>query len=937
MSDPVTPGTESGSVPGNPEASTPGAPGAGSTPNPPPASQAFGQGLDASSRAPEASSEAPRARGRKKASAPPGERPGDSGRDAGDGDRAGSDPWASGTGRRKADEAGSGDADGGGRKRRSRRRRKPAGEADGAEASEVAGAGSDQGSGDGGDGGDDAGDRPERKARRSRRRKASGTRDEPQEDTSEAAGDDDGSDEAGDERSSDDDGGTRKKRRRRGSRGGRRRRAKAEGEEGSEDGPEELSEAPGDGDEAGGADSSRRKSAKKAKKRRRSRRKKDADDAAPAAVEVIPGEDDDLPELEDLPAEAELVAGSKGRAKKAKKKGRKKAEKAAEPKPEPPREDVILVNAKDKLESRVAVVRGKRIRDLSLEVNRVQTFVHNIYRGKVVNIEPAIGAAFVDFGQGKNGFLHVSDVLPEYGDPAWDLSKLLEAREGPNDDVDLSGVDTDLDDEPAEADEDEASEVAEADDEAPEGDADDEAEGKRSRGRGRKGARRTKRAKGSTKKKTAKASKKGGRGGRKERSRPRKKIEELLKVGDKVVVQITKDAIGDKGPTLTTYISIPGRYLVLMPSLEMVGVSRKIEDEKERKRLRKIMQSFDVPGGMGLIVRTAGIGKTKADLRRDLEYLLALWDSFSKRLTHGKTPTPLYQENDLAIRTMRDLFSRRTKSVVVDDEEVCEAMKEFARKLMPEHEERIVLHDGARPIFHHYGVEQDYEKIFSRRVELPSGGSIVIDQTEALVAIDVNSGRTRSEGAVFEDIALKTNLEALAEIALQIKLRDMGGILVLDFIDMMKKSSRLTVERALREALHDDRARHKVGRISQFGLLEMTRQRLGPGLSKLLYTNCQHCRGTGRLRTPDARAQGILRRLGSALTQKGFSRVEVRTQPEVVDYLERTCRRDLDALSEQHGRELTLTRVPDQLEESVLRYLRADGREVRPGGRRKKR
>ena len=548
------------------------------------------------------------------------------------------------------------------------------------------------------------------------------------------------------------------------------------------------------------------------------------------------------------------------------------------------------------------VVRGKRISDLSLEVNRVQTFVHNIYRGKVVNIEPAIGAAFVDFGQGKNGFLHVSDVLPEYGDSSWNLSKLLEAREGPNDDVDLSGVESDLDED---AGEDDATEEAAEKDDA----------------KGKKG-----------KKKSAKK----GRG-RKERSRPRKKLEELLKVGDKVVVQITKDAIGDKGPTLTTYISIPGRYLVLMPSLEMVGVSRKIEDEKERKRLRKIMQSFDVPGGMGLIVRTAGIGKTKAELRRDLEYLLALWDSFSKRLTHGKTPTPLYQENDLAIRTMRDLFSRRTKSVVVDDEEVCESMKEFARKLMPEHEERIVLHDGQRPIFHQYGVEQDYEKIFSRRVELPSGGSIVIDQTEALVAIDVNSGRTRSEGAVFEDIALKTNLEALAEIALQIKLRDMGGILVLDFIDMMRKSNRLTVERALREALHDDRARHKVGRISQFGLLEMTRQRLGPGLSKLLYTNCQHCRGTGRLRTPEARAQGILRRLGSALTQKGFSRVEVRTQPEVVDYLERACRRDLDALAKEHGRELALTRVPDQLEESVLRYLRADGREVRPGGRRKKR
>ena len=213
----------------------------------------------------------------------------------------------------------------------------------------------------------------------------------------------------------------------------------------------------------------------------------------------------------------------------------------------------------------------------------------------------------------------------------------------------------------------------------------------------------------------------------------------------------------------------------------------------------------------------------------------------------------------------------------------------------------------------------------------------MIDQTEALVAIDVNSGRTREDGAVFEDIALKANLEAVEEIALQIRLRDLGGILVLDFIDMMRKSSRLKVERCLREALHGDRARHKVGRISQFGLLELTRQRLGPGISKLLYTGCPHCKGTGRQRTPEARAQSIVRRLGSALTQKGFSRVEIRTQLDVIEFLNRNCKPELDTLSQTHGRELVFVEMADQIEESVLRYLRTDGREVRPGGRRKKR
>ncbi|MDF1797572.1 MAG: Rne/Rng family ribonuclease [Planctomycetota bacterium] len=766
------------------------------------------------------------------------------------------------------------------KKRRTRRKKKPSseGSADGDEPREESSeSGGEQSS-------DEGGERSTRKKRRSRRRKpsAESSGDEAPTDSNDEPSE--GATEAGD---SDEDKPSR--RRRRGSRGGRRRKTKSdEGAEGSGEDEERPEREEREGD------SETRRKPRRSRRRRGSKRE---DEGAPVAIEAIPGEEDDLPELEELPDEAELVDDSRGKRRgRTKKSSREPA--AKEVAPEIVREDLILVNAVDKLESRVAVVHDHRIRDLSLEVNRVQSFVHNNYRGKVVNIEPAIGAAFVDFGQGKNGFLHVSDVLPEYGDKEWNLTKLLEAREGPNDDLDLSGVESDLDDD--------------VDD-----DATEESEQGKGRGRGKKSV-------------------KKGRP-RKERSRPRFDVKDLLKVGDKVVVQITKDAIGDKGPTLTTYISIPGRYLVLMPSLEMVGVSRKIEDEKERKRLRKIMQSFDVPGGMGLIVRTAGIGKTKAELQRDLTYLLALWDSFSKRLTHGKTPTPLYQENDLAIRTMRDLFSRRTKAVVVDDTEVCEEMRIFARKLMPEHEDRIVLHEEQRPIFHHYGVEQDYEKIFMRRVELPSGGSIVIDQTEALVAIDVNSGRTRSEGAVFEDIALKTNLEAVSEIALQIRLRDLGGILVLDFIDMMRKSSRLVVERTLRDAMHTDRARHKVGRISQFGLLEMTRQRLGPGLSKLLFTTCQHCRGTGRQRTPEARAQGILRRLGSALTQKGFTKVEVRTQPEVVDYLERSCRRDMDALAKTHGRELSLTGVEDQLEESVLRYLRTDGREVRPGGRRKKR
>ena len=249
----------------------------------------------------------------------------------------------------------------------------------------------------------------------------------------------------------------------------------------------------------------------------------------------------------------------------------------------------------------------------------------------------------------------------------------------------------------------------------------------------------------------------------------------------------------------------------------------------------------------------------------------------------------------------------------------------------------IQQHSLSKPLFHAHGVEQDFERIFTRRIDLASGGSIVFDQAEALVAIDVNSGRTRNDGGFdFEQIALRTNLEAVPEIARQIRLRDLGGILVVDFIDMMKAQSRRQVERALRTAMAVDRARTKLGRISQFGLLEMTRQRLGPGLSKMLFQNCPRCRGSGRMRTVESRVGGILRRLGSALTLKGFQSVEVRTHPEVVEYMQRHSFSVLKDMELRFEREITFVGVSDQLEDSVLRYLRSDGKEVRPGGRRKR-
>jgi len=703
------------------------------------------------------------------------------------------------------------------------------------------------------------------------------------------------------------------------------------------------------------------------------------------AIEVIPGDDDPLPELAELPEDAVLVGAREDARPERGRKGPRSAdveddeedddEPAAPPAPHKKR--LILVNARDSEEKRVAVVEDGRIVDLQMTVKKHVSYVNDIYRGRVVNIESAIGAAFVDFGEGKNGFLHASDVLPSYGDADWNLEKLLstpvepkperghpsganhghadehesEADEGhaPHAEGGVGHEDSvDAEHEPH-GEDDSANEhegyahdehdVHEAHGEhhhdehhhagedhdhgdGPGGHDDEELDvGDEGPAGHARGARRER-----------------GRRGRPQRHRVRERIpiDKLLKKGQMVAVQITKDAIGDKGPTLTTYISIPGRYLVLMPSLERTGVSRKIDDEKERRRLKRILQSLDIPEGMGVIVRTAGVGRSKLEIKRDLEYLLLAWEDFSKRLRSGRNPSPLYQESDVAIRTMRDLFTPETESVSVDDPEVYQRVVEFTKRLMPEHLERVRLHEGERPLFHSHGVEQDFEKIFARRIELPSGGSIVIEQTEALVAIDVNSGRTREEGAEFEDIALKTNLEATPEIARQIRLRDLGGIIVLDYIDMMRAGSRRAVERATREALKADRARAKIGRISQFGLLELTRQRLGPGLSKLVYDPCPRCRGSGRRRNASSRAQAIMRRLAAALALKGYTTVEVRTHPDVIEYLEKELKRDLAALQEKGGREIKLLSVPEQVEDSVLHYLRADGREVRPGGRRRR-
>jgi ribonuclease E len=662
----------------------------------------------------------------------------------------------------------------------------------------------------------------------------------------------------------------------------------------------------------------RRRGGRGGRGRRRETAQPIRETAQPVEVEWIPGEENDLPELPELPDDAEVIGesvldapaqeGTRGSSRKKSRRREKGSREPVsrsvetEPAIEPARKTLILVNAADPEEQRVAVVEGETIIDFQMTVKSQNSVVNDIYRGRVVNLEPAIGAAFVDFGQGRNGFLHTSDVISAYGEKDWSIDKLLTTNVDPSD---MEEWDSDATAQPTVADE-----ILDVDSHDEGADVATESTKRRQKSRSDHA--------------------------RRFRARPRLPITDLLRKGETVVVQVTKDAIGDKGPTLTTYISIPGRYLVLMPCMSRTGVSRKIEDEKERRRLKKILQQLEVPPSMGVIVRTAGIGRSKADLKRDLDYLKGVWESFSTRLKAGHGPAPLYQESDIAIRTVRDLFTPETEAVVVDDPEVHRQIVDFTRQLMPENVERVKLYTGPRPVFHSYGVESDFEKIFARRIELAAGGSIVFDQAEALVAIDVNSGRTRTDGFDFEDIALKANLAAAPEIARQIRLRDLGGIIVVDFIDMMRAANIRTVERVFKEALAGDRARSKLGRISQFGLLELTRQRLGPGMNKKVFHTCPRCRGTGRVRTVESRAAAILRRLGSAMSLKGFSTVEVRAHPEVVAYLKDYCTDFLRALEYRFEREIKLFDAPEQAEDSVLRYVRTDGREVRPGGRRKR-
>ncbi|MSR81027.1 MAG: Rne/Rng family ribonuclease, partial [Gemmataceae bacterium] len=384
--------------------------------------------------------------------------------------------------------------------------------------------------------------------------------------------------------------------------------------------------------------------------------------------------------------------------------------------------------------------------------------------------------------------------------------------------------------------------------------------------------------------------------GRTATDRPKPSIQDIFKRGQEVLVQVIKEGIGSKGPTLSTYVSIAGRYLVLMPGLDRVGISRKILDESARRRLRMVFNQLRPPKGLGFIIRTAGVDKTKTELQRDLVYLSRLWQVVARRIKKTKSPAEVYQESDMITRTIRDTFTTDIDTIWVDEKRACEHAQEFLQFVMPQQADKIKHFEDSEPLFHRYGLEEEIAKINLKKVPLPHGGSIVIEQTEALVAIDVNSGNFRTDSNNAEETAFQINMAAAKEIARQLRLRDLGGVIVNDFIDMREEKHRRMVERALRDAMSRDRARTKVLRISGFGIIEMTRQRIRPSLRRSVFQDCPFCNGISYVKTSESMSLDVIRLIQLASCRNYISNVRIRVADGVANFLLNKKRRIISEL-----------------------------------------
>ncbi|MBF0119493.1 MAG: Rne/Rng family ribonuclease [Desulfobacterales bacterium] len=388
----------------------------------------------------------------------------------------------------------------------------------------------------------------------------------------------------------------------------------------------------------------------------------------------------------------------------------------------------------------------------------------------------------------------------------------------------------------------------------------------------------------------------------------RKSLNDIVSCGQELIVQITKDPILKKGAMLTTFVSLPGRHVVLMPGSNSVGVSRKIEDETERTRLKDIIDKLKIPEGFGVIIRTVSVDSTKSVISKDINYLLKLWEDINKKALNEKAPAILYKERNLSLRSIRDYFNPEVTEIVVDDNAIFQEIKTFMNIISPKHTRLVKLYNGEKPIFSKYKIEDKISSIFENQVKLKSGGTIVIEQTEALVAIDVNSGKATQKKSL-EDTAMQTNLEACEEIARQLRLRDLGGIIVIDFIDMKDSKHRAKVEKAMKTHLKVDKARVKVGRLSKLGLLEVSRQRLSPPIEYGTFVTCKHCQGKGLIPSIESLGAGCIRQVRIEMLREGITGVKVKVPVEVASYLLNKKRKEI--LELEMMREIPITIEPD--------------------------
>lgn len=478
----------------------------------------------------------------------------------------------------------------------------------------------------------------------------------------------------------------------------------------------------------------------------------------------------------------------------------------------------LLISVREAEEVRVAVLDDERLLEYHVEPAAERQLRGNIYVGRVLNIEPAIQAAFIDIGESRTAFMHVSDLHPAYA----------EATGIPFDEL---GDEAELDERPH--------------------------------------------------------------------------IQRILRRSQPILVQVTKEAIGHKGPSVTSFVSLPGRSVVLVAGMSRFGVSKKIVDPEQRERLRTLAEELRGDDPMGVILRTAAADQPREDLENDLVFLRQVWEGIVKKAKFHAPPSLLYEESDLVIRTIRDLFEDDVDEIVFDDEAETVRARSFLESAMPRYADRLRAYSGEVPLFDRYHVEPAIESIYNRRVALPSGGSLVIDETEALVAIDINSGRSRGQDHL-EETAIKTNLEAATEIARQLRLRDMGGVIVCDFIDMVEADNRRQVETRIREELRKDRSKTWIARMSRFGLIEMTRQRLRPSKDRVTRRACPLCHGRGTIRSDASAASALFRQLRRGLRDRPGLDATVQVSEDFLAHLANHARETLIKLESESDQRILL-------------------------------